>query len=214
MGIFNMGEVGPRIGGTKTKKKTLKWPPCCVCPQEAARYLRRHKHELELLLIGSQTMGVNFTEAVCVWVCATSPPVTSNSKLWDNLWVVPLFILAVGSCLWRQKKNVNRQFFVLNETSAECFFGGFFWKPCTSLLELTQSRLTAFWHSQDAIFASFIYYFSFFKCKATPGWSYSLLLLWVSFYPSHKYCLVFAELLEQLRWEKQLHQVFAHIFIL
>ncbi|XP_019735738.1 prolyl 3-hydroxylase 2 [Hippocampus comes] len=31
--------------------------------EEAARYLRRHKQELELLLIGSQTMGVNFTEA-------------------------------------------------------------------------------------------------------------------------------------------------------
>ncbi|XP_077440993.1 prolyl 3-hydroxylase 2 [Vanacampus margaritifer] len=30
--------------------------------EEAARYLRRHKRELELLLIGSQTMGVNFTE--------------------------------------------------------------------------------------------------------------------------------------------------------
>nr|XP_057928735.1 prolyl 3-hydroxylase 2 [Doryrhamphus excisus] len=30
--------------------------------QEAARYLRRHKQELELLLIGSQTMGVDLTE--------------------------------------------------------------------------------------------------------------------------------------------------------
>ncbi|XP_061682356.1 prolyl 3-hydroxylase 2 [Syngnathoides biaculeatus] len=30
--------------------------------EEAARYLRRHKHELELLLIGSQIMGVDFTE--------------------------------------------------------------------------------------------------------------------------------------------------------
>ncbi|XP_057696713.1 prolyl 3-hydroxylase 2 isoform X2 [Corythoichthys intestinalis] len=30
--------------------------------EEAARYLRRHKQELELLLIGSQTMGVDFTE--------------------------------------------------------------------------------------------------------------------------------------------------------
>ncbi|XP_077391364.1 prolyl 3-hydroxylase 2 [Festucalex cinctus] len=30
--------------------------------EEAARYLRRHKQELELLLVGSQTMGVNFTD--------------------------------------------------------------------------------------------------------------------------------------------------------
>lgn len=37
----------------------------CVClSQEAAWYLRRHRQELELLLIGSKTMGVEFTEGV------------------------------------------------------------------------------------------------------------------------------------------------------
>ena len=35
-----------------------------LCSQEVARYLRRHKQELELLLIGSGTMGVEFTEGV------------------------------------------------------------------------------------------------------------------------------------------------------
>lgn len=38
----------------------------CLCPQEAAWYLRRHKQELELLLIGSKTMGVDFTEGVSI----------------------------------------------------------------------------------------------------------------------------------------------------
>lgn len=35
-----------------------------LCSQEVVRYLCRHKQELELLLIGSGTMGVEFTEGV------------------------------------------------------------------------------------------------------------------------------------------------------
>lgn len=35
-----------------------------VLMQDAARYLRRHKQELELLLMGSNIMGVEFNEGV------------------------------------------------------------------------------------------------------------------------------------------------------
>lgn len=33
-------------------------------PQEAEQYLKRHKQELDLLLIGSSNLGVPYTEAV------------------------------------------------------------------------------------------------------------------------------------------------------
>lgn len=39
-------------------------PLACLSSQEAAWYLRRHRQELELLLIGSKTMGVEFIDGV------------------------------------------------------------------------------------------------------------------------------------------------------
>uniref|UniRef100_A0A3Q4HF27 procollagen-proline 3-dioxygenase n=1 Tax=Neolamprologus brichardi TaxID=32507 RepID=A0A3Q4HF27_NEOBR len=38
--------------------------------RKAAWYLRRHKQELKLLLIGSKIMGAEFTEGVSYWVCS------------------------------------------------------------------------------------------------------------------------------------------------
>lgn len=36
----------------------------CTLPQEAEQYLRRHKQELDLLLIGSDNLGVPYIEGV------------------------------------------------------------------------------------------------------------------------------------------------------
>lgn len=36
----------------------------CVCSQKADWYLRRHKQEQQLLLAGSEVMGVTYTEGV------------------------------------------------------------------------------------------------------------------------------------------------------
>lgn len=49
---------------TVLKSSALLFPDEPLCSQEAAWYLRRHKQELELLLIGSGTMGVEFNEGV------------------------------------------------------------------------------------------------------------------------------------------------------
>lgn len=46
-------------------------PP--LCWQEADWYFRRHKQELELLLVGSQNMGVEYTEGVGYNLCDSAP---------------------------------------------------------------------------------------------------------------------------------------------
>lgn len=56
-------------------------PLVCLCSQEAAWYLRRHKQELELLLIGSKTMGVEFTEGVSQHNTTSCPFLMCSYKL-------------------------------------------------------------------------------------------------------------------------------------
>lgn len=70
----------PTLSASKATAKCLRLQlithrkKCCraFVLQEVAWYLRRHKQELELLLIGSKTMGAEFTEGVSKWGGGTS----------------------------------------------------------------------------------------------------------------------------------------------
>uniref|UniRef100_A0A8C9WV19 procollagen-proline 3-dioxygenase n=1 Tax=Sander lucioperca TaxID=283035 RepID=A0A8C9WV19_SANLU len=63
--------------------------------EEAAWYLRRHKQELELLLIGSKTMGVEFTEGVSYQNCSVKCSLTTTAERFH----VAFFKYCSGICV-------------------------------------------------------------------------------------------------------------------
>lgn len=59
-----------------------------MCPQEAERYIKRHQQELDLLRVGSENLGTEYTEGVSV----------SQLKADDHLqgnWAFPVLADAI-----------------------------------------------------------------------------------------------------------------------